>query len=66
LIANGETQAVMEMIRKMRISEIVGIRGLSLLVDDIEHEEDTIDTVMWNPLHYAIYYQNFELVKYFV
>lgn len=21
---------------------------------------------MWNPLHFAIYYQNFDLVKYFV
>ena len=54
------------MIKKSKYKEVVGIRGLSLQIDDLEFEEDTIDTVMWNPLHFAVYYQNFELVKYFI
>ena len=44
------------MIRKLKLREIVAIRGLSLHIDDIEYEEDTLDTYMWNPLHYAVYY----------
>ena len=32
----------------------------------MEHEQDVIDTLMWNPLHFAVYYNNFELVKFFL
>lgn len=56
MIVNGDTHGTIEMIKKMKTKEIVGIRGLSLLIDDIEHEQETIDTVMWNPLHFAVYY----------
>ena len=56
LIINGDTQGVIEMLQKMRIREIVGVRGLSLTLDDIEFERDVVDTIMWNPLHYAVYH----------
>lgn len=32
----------------------------------MDHEEDVVDTLMWNPLHFAVYYGNFELVKFFL
>ena len=32
----------------------------------MEFEEDPIETVMWNPLHFAVYYQHFDLVKYII
>jgi hypothetical protein len=45
------------MIKKMRLKEIVGIRGLNLVIDDIRLEsEPTVETLMWNPLHFAVYY----------
>lgn len=40
------------------------IRGVNLLISDFETE--AIETLMWNPLHFAVYYQHFELVKYFI
>ena len=44
----------------------MGIRGLNLTIEDIDFENGSVETIMWNPLHFAIYYQNFELVKYFL
>ena len=55
------------MIKKMRVKEIVGIRGLNLLIDDIKvKNECPLETVMWNPLFFAVYYQNYDLVKFFI
>ena len=51
----------------MRAQEIVGIRGLNLILDDVGFEQgNSIETLMWNPLHFAVYFQNLELVKFFV
>jgi hypothetical protein len=48
------------MIKSMGVREVVGVRGLALEIDDIEgsqgDEEDAVSTVMWNPLHFAVYY----------
>ena len=52
--------------KKLKIKEIVGIRGLNMQIEDLEFEDESIETGMWNPLHFAVYYQNFELVKYFL
>lgn len=54
------------MIKKLKLREIVCVRGLSLQINDIEYEEDMIDTLMWNPLQFAVYHQNYDLVKYFI
>jgi hypothetical protein len=55
------------MIKKMRVKEIVGIRGLNLLIDDIKvKSECPLETAMWNPLFFAVYYQNYDLVKFFL
>jgi CRISPR/Cas system endoribonuclease Cas6 (RAMP superfamily) len=67
LISSGETEAVIEMIKKLKVQEIVGIRGLNSLIDDILVESETpVDTVMWNPLYFAVYYQNYDLVKFLI
>ena len=36
IMQSGETHAVVAMLRSMGLSEIVGIRGLALEIDDIE------------------------------
>jgi hypothetical protein len=51
----------------MNVKEVVGIRGLSLQLDEIEYDTDNGEsTQMWNPLHFAVYYQNLDLLKYFI
>ena len=67
LIAGGETASVIAMLKSFAKPEVVGIRGLNLQTDDIEDtegagEEDSVGTLMWNPLHFAVYYQNMELL----
>jgi hypothetical protein len=32
----------------------------------VNFESELIDTLMWNPLHFAVYFQHLELVKYFI
>lgn len=63
------------MMTDMHLQEVVGIRGLNLAIDDIEDqdivaagdgEQDSVCTLMWNPLHYAVYYQNTEILKYLI
>lgn len=39
LIVEGDTQGVIEMLKKLKLKEVVGVRGLSLQIDDIEYEE---------------------------
>ena len=61
------------MLKDMQVREVVGIRGLNLQIDDIEDteimaandgDEDSVSSLMWNPLHYAVYYQNVEMLKF--
>lgn len=54
------------MIKKLKVKEIVAIRGLSILIEDIQFESDSVETKMWNPLHFAVYFQNIDLVKFFM
>lgn len=44
------------MLKKMKVTEIVGIRGLNLVIEDIDFEQGPVETLMWNPLHFAVYY----------
>jgi ankyrin repeat protein len=37
-----------------------------LEINDLSFEPDPVETLMWNPLHFAVYYQHVELVKYFI
>jgi hypothetical protein len=72
LISSGETQAVMAMLRSLNVNQVVGIRGLNLEIDDIEESDGVIEdnqavgTLMWNPLHFAVYNRNLELVKFLI
>jgi hypothetical protein len=51
LIVTGDTEGVIEMIRKLKVKEIVGIRGLNLHLEDIRlRNEAQMETLMWNPL----------------
>jgi hypothetical protein len=62
------------MLQSMGCKEVVGIRGLNLQIDDIEDSEEAgvhsggqetgISTLMWNPLHFSVYYQNLDLLRY--
>lgn len=63
------------MMTDMHLEDVVGIRGLNLAIDDIEDqdimaagdgEEEPVSTLMWNPLHYAVYYQNTEILRYLI
>lgn len=61
------------MLRSLSVKEVVGIRGLALEIDDIEvssgapeAEEDSVGTVMWNPLQFAVYYSNPDLLKFMI
>ncbi len=55
------------MFRKLGIREVVGIRGLNFVLEEgIIGESGPVETLMWNPLHFAIYFQNLELVTYMV
>lgn len=42
------------------------IRGVNHLVSDLLYEEEGIETVMWNPLHFAVYHGQLDIVKYLV
>ena len=69
LIAGGETGSVIALLKSLGCSEVVGVRGLNLQIDDIEDtegagEEDSVGTLMWNPLHFSVYYQNMDLIRY--
>lgn len=73
LIMSGDTQSVKAMILSIGARQVVGIRGLNLQIDDIEdsgaeanNEEEYTGTAMWNPLHFAVYYQNMELIKFLI
>lgn len=57
---------MIEILKKSKVTEVVGIRGLFRQIEDLEFEEDSVETLMWNPLHFAVYYQNFELVRFLV
>ena len=42
------------------------MRGVNQLVSDLPYEEEEIETAMWNPLHYAVYYGHLPVVKYLI
>ena len=45
-VTKGESRSVIDTIRnRLKLREICGIRGL---------QESRVDTVMWNPLHFAV------------
>ena len=33
---------------------------------DLPYEEEEIETLMWNPLHYAVYHKRLDIVKYLI
>ncbi len=46
---------------------MVHIRGSNLIVEDLSIEDgDPIETLMWNPVHYATYYDHLHILKYII
>ena len=35
-------------------------------MNDLTFEKDPVSTLMWNPLHFAVFHQRLELVKFIV
>ena len=58
----GDLQSLKKRLIANSITEVVHIRGVSLVVSDLPYEEEEIDTLMWNPLHYAVYHGQLEIV----
>lgn len=66
-VIKGNIDAVTEKLTENGLQDdIVNIRGTSLVIADLSFEPEPIETIMWNPLHYAVYFQHLELVKYFI
>jgi ankyrin repeat protein len=42
------------------------VRGLNLFLTDLSFEKDEISTIMWNPLHFAVFNNHLDIVKYFI
>lgn len=63
----GRLDAVIDKLNANGLTnDIVSIRGTSIQITDLSFEPEPVDTLMWNPLHFAVYFQHFELVKYFI
>lgn len=69
------------MIKSLNVRDVVGIRGLHREINDIEDPDcagvnaspgyegdagESVSTLMWNPLHFAVYHQNIDLVKFLI
>ena len=46
--------------------QIVQVRGLNLTLEQIQFEDGPISTRMWNPLHFAVFEEKMDTVKYFL
>jgi hypothetical protein len=56
-VIKGNIDAVTEKLTANGLlDDIVNIRGTSLIVSNLCFEPEPIDTLMWNPLHYAVYF----------
>ena len=49
-----------------KFTEVVHIRGVNHTLRDLPYDEEEIQTVMWNPLHYAVYHKHLHIVKYLI
>lgn len=53
---DGDLPGLKQKLHALGAKEVVHIRGVNELVSDLLYEEEGIETVMWNPLHFAVYY----------
>ena len=48
-------------------NSVVNIRGSNFVIEDLSIEGgDQIETLMWNPLHFATYYDHFHIIRYII
>ena len=45
---------------------MINIRGFNTEISDLGFEDEPIETLMWNPIHYAIYHGHINILKYLV
>lgn len=46
---------------------VVHVRGCNYLLEDLLIEDgETVETLMWNPIHYATYYGHLHILTYIV
>lgn len=46
---------------------MVHIRGHNIVLEDLDLiDEEPIETLMWNPLHFAVYYNHLDIVKHII
>ena len=63
----GDLESLRSKITENRITEIVHIRGVNNLIEDLPFADDEeIETAMWNPFHFAVYHKRLPIVEYFV
>lgn len=56
-VIRGDLESLRRKIEENEIREIVHIRGVNHLIEDLPMaDEEEIETAMWNPLHFAVYH----------
>ena len=45
---------------------VVHIRGLNVTLEDLSSIDGEVETLMWNPLHFAVYYNRLNFVKHII
>ena len=53
----GNLTKIQKNFEENKITEIVNIRGANYFYEDLHQDDDEeIETIMWNPLHFAVYH----------
>lgn len=65
-VINGDLANLKQKLASIQATEVVHIRGVQNIISDLLYEEDGIETVMWNPLHFAVYHGQLAIVKYLI
>ena len=57
LVIEGNLTKIQKNFEENKITEIVNIRGANYFYEDLHQDDDEeIETIMWNPLHFAVYH----------
>ena len=49
------------------LNSVVQIRGSNFIIEDLQIEEGNhIETLMWNPVHFAVYYDHLHIIRYII
>ena len=66
-VIKGNLKTIEDIVESHELKEIAHIRGVCVDIGSLPFEdEDQVDTSMWNPLHFAVYYKHLKIVQYFI